>query len=134
MDALYLADSEDTAWAEWYRHLAELGVPPDEPMPRRLWQWEVDVQIANLSTRARLARVGLVVPKPGRKTWPPYQAVGEQLWSDGWRGLVTPSAARPKGRTLCLFRERGGTVDGVRPVGRGRLVERAPAPPTGMTT
>jgi hypothetical protein len=28
VDALYLAVDEATAWAEWYRHLAELGVPP----------------------------------------------------------------------------------------------------------
>ena len=41
IDALYLADSEEAAWAEWYRHLAELGVPRDEQMPRRLWQWDV---------------------------------------------------------------------------------------------
>ncbi len=28
VDALYLADSEETAWAEWYRHLAERAIPP----------------------------------------------------------------------------------------------------------
>lgn len=26
--AVYLAESPDTAWAEWYRWLAESGVPP----------------------------------------------------------------------------------------------------------
>ncbi|MBA2360532.1 MAG: RES family NAD+ phosphorylase [Actinobacteria bacterium] len=134
VDALYLADSEPTAWAEWYRHLAELGVPPDEQMPRRLWQWEVEVRVADLSTLPRLTRVGLAIPHPGRAGWPAYQAVGEQLWSEGWVGLIAPSAARRRGKTLCLFREAGAGVTGVRPVGRGRLFKRPPAPPTGMTT
>ena len=134
MDALYLADSEDTVWAEWYRHLAELGVPPDEQMPRRLWQWDAVVRVANLSTAARLARVGLPPLSPGRKTWPPYQAVGEGLWSEGWAGLVAPSAARPSGKILCLFKERRERIVRVRPVGRGRRVQRPPAPPIGMTT
>lgn len=28
VDALHLADSEATAWAEWHRHLAERMIPP----------------------------------------------------------------------------------------------------------
>ena len=28
VDALYFADSEETVWAEWYRFLAEAGLPP----------------------------------------------------------------------------------------------------------
>jgi hypothetical protein len=126
VDALYLADSEGTAWAEWYRHLAEAGVPPDEQLPRRLWQWDVDL--------ARLDRVGLPVPSPGRRTWKAFQAVGETLWAEGWSGLLAPSAARPRGRSLCLFRPGGAHAEGARPVGRGRLIERPPAPPTGLTT
>jgi RES domain-containing protein len=132
--ALYLADSEETAWAEWYRHLAEKGIPPDEQMPRRLWQWDVDVRVANLSTTARLRRAGLGVPPPGRHTWAPYQNVGLQLWREGWAGLLAPSAARPRGRVLCLYRDGGERVAGARPVGQGRRVEAPPAPPTGMTT
>jgi hypothetical protein len=31
VDALYLADTEATAWAEWYRHLAERMIPPLAP-------------------------------------------------------------------------------------------------------
>lgn len=134
VDALYLADSEGTAWAEWYRHLAELGIPPAEQLPRRLRQWSVDVRVADLSTEARLQRVDLSLPEPGRRRWPPYQTVGEQLWADGWAGLIAPSAARPRGRILCLFREAQARVKGVTPVGRGRVVANLPAPPTGMTT
>jgi hypothetical protein len=40
--AVYLASDEATVWAEWYRHLAEVGVPPNRQMPRDLWTWAVD--------------------------------------------------------------------------------------------
>lgn len=45
IDALYLADQEQTAWAEWYRHLAEAGLAPMQQMPRDLWTWQVDVEV-----------------------------------------------------------------------------------------
>ncbi len=134
--ALYLASDAATAWAEWYRHLAELGIPPNQQMPRDLWTWQVDrgLEVADLSTAERLARVGLDPPQPDRATWLPYQRVGEALWRAGWRGIVAPSAARPsKGLVLCLFRD---TKDGLaaRPVPPPLLVRDPPAPPTGLTT
>ncbi len=67
VDAVYLADDEDTVWAEWYRHLAELGVPPDEQLPRELWTWEVDVDVADLSDADRLGRVDLEPPIASRR-------------------------------------------------------------------
>jgi hypothetical protein len=121
-------------WAEWYRHLAEKGIPPNEQTPRRVWQWDADVRVANLSTAARLTRVGLAAPTPGRRTWSPYQNIGHQIWMEGWVGLLAPSAARPAGKVLCLFREGRQAIAGVRPIGRGRRIEEPPAPPTGMTT
>jgi RES domain-containing protein len=133
VDALYLADSEETVWAEWYRHLAEAGIPPTWAMPRSLWTWEVDVAVADLGSTDQLAAVGLDPPAPGRRTWPPYQDVGERLWREGRAGLVAPSAARPEGRVLCIFRT-DDDVAGARPVGRARIVREPPAPPTGMTT
>jgi RES domain-containing protein len=133
VDALYLADSEATAWAEWYRHLAESGVPPNHALPRRLWRWQVDADVADLRTAEQLEHVGLEPPAPGRRRWPAYQAVGERLWRDGWPGLVAPSAARPAGLVLCLFRTPAA-VEGARPFGRPRLVREPPIPPTGMTT
>lgn len=45
IDALYLAEDEETAWAEWHRHLAERMIPPLAQMPRELWKWEVDVEV-----------------------------------------------------------------------------------------
>lgn len=110
VDALYLADSEETTWAEWYRHLAERMIPPLAQMPRDLWSWEVDVEVADLSTKEQIAAVGLSSPQPGRGSWPAFQGVGERLWKEDRPGLTAPSAARPGGRVLCLFR----SADGVR--------------------
>ncbi len=63
--AIYFADEEETAWAEWYRVLAEIALPPTHGMPRDLWRWTVAVNdIADLSTPAKLAKLGLPVPRP----------------------------------------------------------------------
>jgi RES domain-containing protein len=133
VDALYLADGEATMWAEWYRSLAELAVPPLHQLPRDVWRYRVrGLAVADLSEKARLARVGLDPPAPGRKTWPPHQRVGHELWREGWPGLLAPSAARPDGRVLCLF-ARDGEVP-VKPSGRPRVVREPPAPPSGMRT
>jgi RES domain-containing protein len=133
VEGFYLADSEATAWAEWYRQLAEYGIPPMRQIPRNLWRWEVSVRVANLRTRARLARVGLVPPLPWRTSWPRYQEVGDALFADGWAGLVTPSAARPGGRVLCLFRT-AARVEGAKAVPPPKVYRHPPSPPTGMTT
>jgi RES domain-containing protein len=129
---LYLADEEHTANAEWYRYLAELGVPPSSAVPYDLHHWAVDVTVADLSSDAALEAVGLDPPEPSRKTWPPYQAVGDELWREGWGGVLAPSAARPGSLVLCLF---GNTRPpaGATPM---RIEEKhdVPVPPTGMTT
>lgn len=132
---LYLADSRETAWAEWYRRLAELGLRPERQLPRDLWRFRVDLEaIADLSNKARLARVGLSRPRPFQRDWPAFQAVGEELHAEGWKGILAPSAARPEGgRILCLFRH-GRTVEGVRPVPPAAIYRRPPVPPTGMRT
>lgn len=134
MDALYFADAELTVWAEWYRHLAERGLPPLYHLPRDLWRYRVPAtSVADLGDGDRLGRVGLEPPLPGRRTWRPFQAIGEQLWREGWAGLVAPSAARPEGRVLCVFVDDPGALP-VRPFGRPRIVSEPPAPPTGMRT
>jgi hypothetical protein len=134
VDALYLAADEHTMWAEWYRHLAERGVPPLWQLPRDVWRYRVGrLQVADLTTPERLLRVGLLPPVPGRRAWPAYQGVGEALWRDGWRGLLAPSAARPTGVVLCLFVDDPSTIP-AEPVPPPRLVSEPPAPPTGMRT
>lgn len=133
VDAVYLADDEETVWAEWYRHLAERAIPPLAQMPRDLWTWAIDAKVADLSTPDRLAALGLSLPSPGHRTWPAFQRIGEQLWRDGWPGLLAPSAARPEGSVLCLFRDADG-VHGAKPVGRPRRIAEPPPPPTGLRT
>lgn len=133
VDALYLADDKDTVWAEWYRHLAERAIPPLAQMPRDLWTWKVDVEVADLSTPKRLAAVGLSSPRPGHRAWPTFQKVGERLWKDDWPGLLAPSAARPEGRVLCLFRDATG-VRGAKALGTPHRISEPPPPPTGLQT
>ncbi|MBI5103844.1 MAG: RES domain-containing protein [Solirubrobacterales bacterium] len=133
VEGLYFGREEATVWAEWYRFLAEAGVPPMAGLPRDLWRWEVELTVADLSDASRLARVGLPVPKPGRFQWPMFQVVGEHLWRDGWDGLLAPSAARPDHLVLCVFREER-VVLGTRPVPPPTLHEFPPPVPQGMTT
>jgi hypothetical protein len=134
VEALYFADSEATAWAEWYRYLAEAGVAPHQGLPRDLWRWEISLsEIADLSNEDRLARVGLPALQPARLQWPAFQAVGESLHREGWPALLSASAARPIGQTLCVFRA-SREVPGTRPLPPPTTVTRAPAVPTGMRT
>jgi RES domain-containing protein len=93
---LYLADSEETGWAEWYRALAEFAIPPDRQMPRDLWRWQVDVErIADASDADRVVAVGLAAPRPVQREWPALQDVGEQLWRERYRGVVVPPPTPP---------------------------------------
>jgi hypothetical protein len=89
--------------------------------------------IADLSTPAKLARHDLPTPKPGRQTWPQFQAVGEELHRKGCRGVLYPSAARPDHMALCLFRE-SLLILGADPVRPPVTHRDPPAPPTGLRT
>jgi hypothetical protein len=102
-------------------------------MPRELWIWQVDVEVADLSTDEKLAAVGLEPPAPGSHGWHVYQLVGERISAEGWLGLLAPSAARPAGKILCLFRDEGG-VDGATPSPPPRQILEPPPPPTGLVT
>jgi len=131
--AVYLADSEESVWAEWYRLLAELAVPPHRALSRDLWRLRVGLDVADLTIEARLRRVGLDAPAPTRSEWPRFQAVGARLHTEGWAGLAAPSGARPEGLVVCLFR-RGVVLRGVRRLPPPRRTEAVPVPPRGMTT
>jgi RES domain-containing protein len=130
---LYLADEPATAIAEWYRLLAERGLPPARAIPHDHHVWELKLQLADLSTPERLARLNLETPTPGRRTWAAFQAVGEQLFCEGFAGLLAPSAARPQALISCIFDLGAWPPDGCRPIEAVEINE-APAPPTGMTT
>jgi hypothetical protein len=134
VDALYLADTEACVWAEWYRSLAEAGLPPLVALPRDLWRYQVtSLEVADLSGPGRLARVGLPVPLPGRRSWPAFQAIGEELEWQGWRGLLTPSAAHPASHVLVVFLPQAALPAEVVPLACTRI-EQPPPPPTGMRT
>jgi RES domain-containing protein len=133
-EAVYLGEKPETVWAEWYRFIAEAGIPPDVALPRDLWRWEIDIdEIADLSDRRRLSRVGLSLPLPHRSNWSPFQAVGDELFRLGWCGLLVPSAARSGDLALCLFRT-GDEVPGAEPVDPPERIVRPPLVPTGMST
>lgn len=132
VEGFYLADSEQTAWAEWYRALAELALPPMQQLPRDLWRFEIDVdRVANLSSAEHLERVGLGVPVPDRRQWPTFQIVGETLFAEGWAGVLYAAAAGPGSLALCLFRT-SDRLDGVRPVPAPTRYDEPPAPPRGL--
>ena len=127
-------EKPETVWAEWYRFVAETGIPPDVALPRDLWRWEIDVaEIADLSDRKRLGRVGLPPPLPHRGNWSAYQAAGDELFRLGWKGLLAPSAARERDLVLCLFRTEEEIL-GAEPLPPPERVERPPPVPTGMRT
>ncbi len=134
VEALYFADSEATTWAEWYRYLAEAVLPPRQGIPRDLWRWEISLPtVADLSDDDRLASVGLPALRPTRHQWPVFQSVGERLHQEGWPAILSASAARPAGRTLCVFRT-ARTVPGTRPIAPPKTIEEPPVVPTGMRT
>ncbi len=123
-------------WSEWYRHLAEAGLPPGQGLPRDVWRFELaPTDVADLSSKQRLEAVGLPVPQPGRKTWRPYQRVGEQLADEGWHGLIAPCAARHESLVLCFFWHRDDSFPSwVTPVPPPAFIEDAPVVPTGLRT
>jgi len=105
VEAWYLADEPDTAWAELYRALAGTGLAPAHALPRDLWRWRIDFDcVALLDSDERLARVGLPAPLPTQAQWPACQAIGEALYAERFEALLVASAARPAHRNLVVFR------------------------------
>lgn len=129
--ALYLADSPETAWAEFYRATAEMELPPGSLMPRDLWRYRLELDaVADLSDPTALAGAGLPPAAPDREQWPAFQAVGERLAQAGADGVLYASAARPAHRCVCIF---AGALEKVEPLEHER-VDAPPAPPRGMRT
>lgn len=126
----YLADSEATAWAEWYRHGAELGVPPQSRLPRVMRRFEVDLDnVADLTDSAEVPAL-----QPTRRQWRTTQPIGERHWQAGRPGLLVPSAARPDGRVLVVFRPTDDPPHGLTALPRPRRYDELPAVPTGLRT
>jgi RES domain-containing protein len=133
--ALYLADSDQTAWAEWYRHSSELGAPPQNRLPRDLWRFEVDLpDVADLTVDGALAAHGIPALTPTRRQWPQTQNIGEAYWHAGRAALLAPSAAHAGGRVLAIFRTGPGPVAGARVIRPAKRYSELPALPTGLRT
>jgi RES domain-containing protein len=129
---LYLADSIETATAEWYRSLAEWGLAPQDHIPYDHHEWRLDLRLADLSDAERLRSVALPAPSPNLHTWPAFQRIGELLWREGWAGLIAPSAARPDAFVVCVF-AGSWPPKGCQPVNASTIVA-VPPPPRGMRT
>ena len=132
--ALYLADSEATAWAEWYRHGSEVGVPPGQRLPADTWRISVNAtDIGDLSDPATLAAHGIRELRPTRRQWPQTQPIGEAYYEAGFRGILTPSAAHARGRILAIFRPLP-KLPGVRSIAPPNHYTELPPLPTGLRT
>ena len=131
---LYLADCEDTAWAEWLRATAEQGVPPASRLPRAMCPLEVDLDgIADLTSLRLLTRLGLGPMRPTQAQWANTQPAGERLWRDGAAGILSPSAAHEGHTVLTAFRT-GPDVLGVLEGNPVTVHDVIPRIPTGLRT
>lgn len=129
---MYLAESEETAWAEMYRWLAEARRAPTVAMPRDLHHVTVDLErVADL--RAERARGALRLPRmrPTRQQWLAFQVVGEALESAGAQGVLYASTARSRSTCLCVF-EAG--LRGLTAAGEPIRVITPPPVPRGLRT
>lgn len=134
VDAFYLSDSAETAYAEWYRTLARLRTRVLDAVPFDLVRVHVTLnQVADLSDLERLGRVGLPAPRPGTDNWSVFQQIGEQLHEAAFDGLLAPTDARPGHLLLCIFRPGVG-VPGLRQVWPATQVEEPPLVPIGLAT
>ncbi len=134
VEGLYLAESPETAWAEWYRYLAEAGILPEQALPRNLWKWKINLnRVADLSTIQQLQQVGLYLPDPDRSNWETYQAIGENIHKNGYEALIAPSAARPTGQILCVFRA-SDPIEKAKAIPPPQTFITPPPVPRGMTT
>jgi RES domain-containing protein len=130
--ALYFAEEEETAWAEWYRGLAERGLPPEMGLPRDLWRYDMQLdQVIDLSTEAALEAHGLQRPRPTQRQWPTFQQAGEDLWKAGARGILYESAAHADHLALCVFAPDEGMAD-LRPLPPPQVFASPPAEPPGL--
>jgi RES domain-containing protein len=126
----YLADSAETALAEWYRHGAELGVPPQSRLPRVMRKFEVDLdEIADLTVSDEIPAM-----QPTRRQWRLTQPIGEKHWKQGRPGLLVPSAAHSGGRVLVVFRPTDEPPKGVKALPRPKRFDELPPLPTGLRT
>jgi RES domain-containing protein len=127
---VYLADREETAWAEMYRSLAESRMGPLLAMPRDMYKVAVSLdRVADLSTERSRRVLELPRMRPTKNQWPIFQTVGERLAAAGAQGVLYSSAARTRSQCLCVF-EAG--LSGLSVEGEPVRVLAPPPPPRGL--
>jgi hypothetical protein len=103
-------------------------------MPRDTWRIAVDVtDIGDLSDMTTLALHGLTELLPTRRQWPLTQPIGEAYYHDGFRGVLTPSAAHVGGQVLTIFRPLP-SLPGLKAVSPAKHYAGLPPLPTGLRT
>lgn len=131
--ALYLADTPQTAWAEWYRALAARAQNPADDVPRELYEVTVDLDdVIDLSS-PRLRQEAALPARmlPSESQWPRFQRFATAMRAEGARGVLYSSAARTRSLCLCVFEAgRGGLRVDHEPVS----VISPPPPPRGTRT
>ena len=130
---LYLADDAETAVAEWYRVLAELGLPPSRSVPHDHHVWRLELELADLGDQARLAAVGLGLPRAGAAHVAGVSGRGGDVVARRLAGSPRAERRSPAGRIVCVFDDGALPPVGCRPEERIEI-SSVPTPPTGMTT
>jgi len=103
-------------------------------MPRDTWRITVNVaDIGDLTDMATLGLHGLTELLPTRRQWPVTQPIGESYFHDGWRGILTPSAAHVGGQVLTIFRQLP-SIPGLKTVSTANRYTELPPLPTGLRT
>ena len=130
--AIYFADSEPTAWAEWYRALAEAAIPPGQALPRDLWRWGIDLpRVADLGDEAPrpvglppLAHAPAVAGVPG----------GRRAAARGGLARAGERVGGPSRGPHPVRVPHRARVAGATPVPPPRRVADPPVVPTGLRT
>jgi RES domain-containing protein len=107
---LYLAHGDETAWAEFYRFLAESRKGPAGAMPRDLHRVTVSLdRVADLSTERSRRVLQLPRMRPSQKQRPVFQTVGERLVAHMARRQCCSARPREPGGCVCACLRRGST-------------------------
>lgn len=100
---LYMALSRDAVVAEFYRHAERQGMPPENLLPRRFQEYEVQLsRLLDLREEHVQADLGLtdaLIPSDDPST---CQSVGDAAHYAGFEAILAPSATRT-GEVLVVF-------------------------------
>jgi len=99
----YASDQEQAAWAELMRHFHDDGVDPFE-IRRRVGRVEVrDLLVLDLTDAAVLRAVQLTEAELVGDDYTDTQELAHAVAGAGFGGILAPSAALPRRRTLVVF-------------------------------